>query len=63
MKTTNNTIRSEPILNDFDSLSQAFVSGSFYGLEYILDDFFEPTNTEPVVQPSPFVDWFGLYNS
>jgi hypothetical protein len=27
-------------LDKFDHLSQAFENGSFYGLEYILDDFF-----------------------
>jgi hypothetical protein len=29
--------------NNFDALSQQFVGGSFYGLEYVLEDFFQHT--------------------
>jgi hypothetical protein len=48
--------------NNFDALSQGFDSGNFYGLEYILEDFFQNTTVKPKpsapVQNS--VDWFGL---
>jgi hypothetical protein len=47
---------------NFDVLSQGFDGGNFYGLEYVLDDFFEksPKKTTAPVQNS--VDWFGLYS-
>jgi hypothetical protein len=46
--------------NNFDALSQGFDGEHFYGLEYILEDFFQNTAvkaTAPAQQP---VDWFGL---
>lgn len=46
--------------NDFDVLCQGFDNGSFYGLEYILEDFFQNTTVEPVSPVQYSVDWFGL---
>lgn len=48
--------------NKFDLLSQGFGGGYFYGLEYILEDFFKGTKAKPdVPSPSqPNIDWFGL---
>ncbi len=47
---------------NFDALSQGFEGGSFYGLEYILEDFFQVKSIKPSVSASPTVDWFGLYS-
>jgi hypothetical protein len=48
--------------NDFDALCQGFDGGSFYGLEYILEDFFQNTTvTTPAVPIQHSIDWFGLY--
>jgi hypothetical protein len=50
--------------NNFEAFSQEFDGGSFYGLEYILEDFFQITTVKPSVptRPRPSVDWFGLYD-
>jgi hypothetical protein len=48
--------------NKFDALCQEFNGGSFYGLEYVLEDFFQCSTLKPSVQTPPTVDWFGLYN-
>jgi hypothetical protein len=47
--------------NNFDALCQGFEGGSFYGLEYILEDFFQNATTKSPVPVSTAVDWFGLY--
>jgi hypothetical protein len=47
---------------NFDALCQEFDGRSFYGLEYVLDDFFQNTIAKPPVAVSPGVDWFGLYS-
>jgi hypothetical protein len=49
----------KPIL---ELLSEEFNGASFYGLEYILDDFF-PTKKASAANftLSAPVDWFGLY--
>ena len=47
---------------NFDALCQEFYGGSFYGLEYILEDFFQNITVKPSVPARPSVDWFGLYN-
>jgi hypothetical protein len=47
--------------NNFDALSQGFEGGSFYGLEYILEDFFQNTPIKPSTPAPPGIDWFGLY--
>jgi len=46
--------------NNFDALCQGFDGGSFYGLEYILEDFFQKTKEKPVTPTQQAVDWFGL---
>lgn len=48
--------------DNFDALCQGFDGGSFYGLEYILEDFFQNTTVEPEssVPVHTSVDWFGL---
>jgi len=48
--------------NQFDALCQEFDGRRFYGLEYILEDFFECSTVKPAVHDRPFIDWFGLYN-
>ncbi len=63
MKAINETKTSEATSGkDFDALRQEFGDGNFYGLEYILDDFFEDTAVKPPVPAPPPVDWFGLYS-
>lgn len=47
--------------NNFDALCQVFEGGSFYGLEYILEDFFQGTTVKPSVPVNSDIDWFGLY--
>jgi len=50
-------------LNDnFDALCAGFDGGNFYGLEYILEEFFQDKTINPSVPARPSVDWFGLYN-
>jgi hypothetical protein len=46
--------------NDFDVLCQGFDNGNFYGLEYILEDFFQNTPLKPANPVQHSVDWFGL---
>ncbi len=46
--------------NNFDVLCQGFDGGSFYGLEYILEDFFQSTAVKPSIPVQHSVDWFGL---
>jgi hypothetical protein len=46
--------------NYFDTLCQGFHGGSFYGLEYILEDFFQINTEKPSVPACHFVDWFDL---
>jgi 3-isopropylmalate dehydratase small subunit len=61
MKFTNkiNTPEVNPT-NFLDTLCQGFEGGSFYGLEYVLDDFLENTKEKPSVPVLPGFDWFGL---
>jgi hypothetical protein len=54
-----------PLVNrniNFDALSQEFDGGSFYGLEYVLEDFLQNTIVKPTAPVRPAIDWFGLYN-
>jgi hypothetical protein len=61
MKAMNrNNIPETGLKNTFDILCQEFDDGSFYGLEYILDDFFESTNISPSNSIQQSIDWFGL---
>jgi hypothetical protein len=61
MSTINQTKTAEvnPEIN-FEVLSQGFENGNFYGLEYILEDFFQSTKEKPSVPAKHSVDWFGL---
>jgi hypothetical protein len=62
MKSKNKTKTQEPDLkNNFDTLSQAFEGGHFYGLEYVLEDFFQNTTLKSKVTAKSEIDWFGLY--
>ena len=45
---------------NFDALCQGFEGGRFYGLEYILEDFFQNTPIKPSTPAHPGIDWFGL---
>lgn len=61
MKAINQNKTPEANLDDnFDVLCQGFDGGSFYGLEYILDDFFQSTTAKPTIPVQHSVDWFGL---
>jgi hypothetical protein len=44
-----------------ESLCQEFDGSSFYGLEYIIEDFFQEKRTNALNSISQTVDWFGLY--
>jgi hypothetical protein len=46
--------------NFLDTLCLGFEGGSFYGLEYVLDDLFEETKELLPVSALPGFDWFGL---
>lgn len=46
--------------NDFDVLCQGFDGEHFYGLEYILEDFFQNRKVKPAEPVQPSFDWFGL---
>ena len=43
-----------------DTLCLGFEGGSFYGLEYVLDDFNERAKEKPPVPVLHGFDWFGL---
>lgn len=45
-----------------DILCQEFDGKSFYGLEYIVEDFFHKNLKTPVLTESSPIDWFGLYD-
>lgn len=45
---------------NFDALCQDFDGQSFYGLEYILEDFFQDKTIKPPVLAYSSLDWFGL---
>jgi hypothetical protein len=62
MKISNKTKKSEvnPI-NNFDVLCQGFEGGSFYGLEYILEEFFQSSELISSPPAKSDIDWFGLY--
>jgi hypothetical protein len=62
MKLTNNLTNSEENFGTFiNSMSQGFEGESFYGLEYVLDDFLENSKKKAPALTSPAdFDWFGL---
>jgi hypothetical protein len=63
MKFTKKTNSPEPDLkNNFDALCQSFEGGHFYGLEYVLDDFFQNTTVKHPEPVKSEIDWFGLYH-
>lgn len=45
--------------NIIESMNQAFDNGSFYGLEYVLDEWVSKTPA-PINQHQ--VDWFGFWD-
>lgn len=45
--------------NIIESMNEAFNNGSFYGLEYVLDEWVVKTPT-PVNQHQ--IDWFGFWD-
>lgn len=47
-----------PDSNIIESMNQAFDNGSFYGLEYVLDEWVEKTPASSANQNT--VDWFGF---
>ncbi|MGR8941107.1 MAG: hypothetical protein ACU83P_05900 [Gammaproteobacteria bacterium] len=53
------TVESSPT-NSLDDLCQEFDGISFYGLEYIVEDFFQSQKTNPPHSSFEDVDWFGL---
>jgi len=62
MKATNKTKMPEANSNNnFDVLCKGFESGSFYGLEYILEDFFQNAQVKTSAPDHTGIDWFGLY--
>ncbi|WP_174626535.1 hypothetical protein [Candidatus Methylobacter favarea] len=61
MKAINSSKVPDPDSSDnLEILCQEFNGDSFYGLEYILDDFFQNKPAKIPVPAHPFVDWFGL---
>ncbi|ESS67383.1 hypothetical protein MGMO_167c00040 [Methyloglobulus morosus KoM1] len=62
MKATNKTKTPEAEQHiSFDALCHGFEGGRFYGLEYILEDFFQNTPVKPPTPAHPGIDWFGLH--
>jgi hypothetical protein len=58
---TNKTKESN-VKNHYDILGREFDGGSFYGLEFILEDLFQSTPVKMSLTDSSSVDWFGLYH-
>lgn len=51
-----------PESNVIESLSLEFNGLSFYGLEYVVEDFFQPKMAKSTNFVRTAVDWFGLYD-
>jgi hypothetical protein len=63
MQTTNEIKKPEDNPGDnFESLSLGFDGGRIYGLEYILEEFFQNAAPKPSVYARSSIDWFGLYS-
>lgn len=61
MQAINQNKTSDTIVdNNFDVLCQGFDGEHFYGLEYILEDFFQNPAVKPTTSAQQSVDWFGL---
>ena len=58
----NNKTQDVNFKSDLDILCQEFNGGSFYGLEYILEEFFQSTTAKYSIPASYSVDWFGFYD-
>ena len=59
---TENGSTNVKVINQFDTLCLDFNGSSFYGLEYVLEDFFHNITAKKPVPTLPVVDWFGLYD-
>jgi hypothetical protein len=59
MKTNNEDLAAD-VNNQFDTLCQGFMGRSFYGLEYVLEEFFQDISVKPL-KNTPSIDWFELY--
>lgn len=46
--------------NKLDALCQEFDGKTFYGLEYIVEDFFQKNLEKKPVSHKQSIDWFGL---
>lgn len=46
--------------NSFDALCEEFDGANFYGLEYILEEFFQNKTDDHTVSNRYPIDWFGL---
>jgi hypothetical protein len=62
MKAINENKNPDFNLKKFEALCQEFNGGRFYGLEYVLEDFFQCSTVKPSDPIRPTVDWFGLYD-
>lgn len=49
-------------VHTLESLCQEFDGSSFYGLEYIIEDFFQGKKIKAFNSTFQSVDWFGLYD-
>jgi len=58
---TENNLSNVKVINQFDTLCPGFNGRNFYGLEYVLEDFFHNITAKKPVSTLPVVDWFGLY--
>ena len=59
---TENGSTNVKVINQFDTLCLDFNGSGFYGLEYVLEDFFQNITTKKPVSADPAFDWFGLYD-
>ena len=59
---TENNLSNVKVINQFDTLCPGFNGRNFYGLEYVLEDFFQNITTKKPVSADPAFDWFGLYD-
>lgn len=46
--------------NKLDALCQEFNGKTFYGLEYIVEDFFQKNLENTPISHKSSIDWFGL---
>jgi len=49
--------------NIIDSMDKAFGNGSFYGLEYVLDELEDKKSMSPKkLQKKQTIDWYGFWD-